>query len=177
MFFRADARAAMRFPAPFRTWPREGFGLQFQETPAFFGMSGDIREISPQLLFFRRPRGRRGPHLPPCRGQAGKGRDAIALLPSGRRGKGRRVRTLHRIVKEAPADPAGSIPLDAPEKPHEPGATSLPIRSGISPAVSSPRSHAIGSAVKSGKETADNVFGRKKMPGWRFVCGGWANSG
>src|SRR3989304_5624572 len=121
MFFHAGARAAPRFPAPFRTWPSEGFGLQSQETPAFFGMSGDIREISPQLLFFRRPGGRRGPHLPPCRGQAGKGRAALALLPSGRRGKGRRVRALHRIVKETAADPTGPPPLEAPEKPHEPG--------------------------------------------------------
>src|SRR4030067_801608 len=65
MFFHAGARAAPRFPAPFRTWPSEGFDLQSKETPAFFGMSGDIREISPQLLFFRRPGGRRGPPLPP----------------------------------------------------------------------------------------------------------------
>src|SRR3990172_2279313 len=57
MFFHAGARAALRFPAPFRPWPREGFGLQSKETPAFSGMSGAIREISPQLLFFRRPGG------------------------------------------------------------------------------------------------------------------------
>ncbi len=165
MFFHAGARAAPCFPAPFRTWPHEGFGLQSEETPAVFGMSGDIRENTPQLLCFRRPGGRRGPHLPPCRGQTGKDRHALALLPSGRRGKGRGVRTLHRIVKEAAADPGSSLPLDAPEKPHEPGATSLPSRSGISPAVSSPRCYAKGSAIKSRKEAADNVFGRKKMPG------------
>src|SRR4030067_2719534 len=115
MFFHAGARAAPRFPAPFRPapfrpWPREGFGLQSKETPAFFGMSGDIREISPQLLFFRRPGGRRGPHLPPRRGQAGKDRDGLALLPSGRRGKGRGVRTLQRIAKESHAATTGSSP-------------------------------------------------------------------
>src|SRR4030067_1322180 len=79
-------------------------------------MPGDIREISPQLLFFRRPGGRRVPHLPPCRGEAGKGRDALALLPSGRRGKGRRVRALHRIVKETAADPKGPPPARGARK-------------------------------------------------------------
>jgi len=44
-------------------------------------MSGDIREISSDLLFLRRPGDHRGPHLSPYHDQAGKDRGASSLLP------------------------------------------------------------------------------------------------